>query len=124
MRKLSLIFIIILIVSLPKMAKILKSSSQSSNDKSFKAVEDAYVKGFLRHYPVVNTYLGGAGLDPSLKEVDGMLRDHSQAAIEAEDKWLEATLKSLEKFDSKALSPGESIDRDVAVAQIRFLIHQ
>ncbi|HZS48451.1 MAG TPA: DUF885 domain-containing protein, partial [Blastocatellia bacterium] len=124
MRKLSLIVIIVVAAFIPKVAHSMKSSGQSSDAQSFKAVEDTYVKGFLRHYPVVNTYLGGAGLDPSLIEVDGMLRDHSQAAIDAEDKWLESTLKSFEKFDSKSLSPSESIDRDVAIAQIRFLLHQ
>ena len=46
-------------------------------DQAFKDVHDKYVVEFLRRNPTVNTYLGGAGLDPSLKDVDGRLRDHS-----------------------------------------------
>src|SRR5215207_7351443 len=52
-------------------------------DAAFKTIHDRYVVEFLRRNPSVNTYLGGAGLDPSLKEVDGRLRDHSSAALEA-----------------------------------------
>ena len=51
-----------------------------SGDAAFKTIHDKYVVEFLRRNPTVNTYLGGAGLDPSLKEVDGRLRDHSAAA--------------------------------------------
>ncbi len=72
----------------------------------------------------VNTYLGGAGLDPSLREVDGRLRDNSAAALEAEDRWLEETQKSLEATaPANALAP-RRIDREVALAQVKFLIHQ
>ena len=40
-----------------------------------------YVVEFLRRNPTTNTYLGGAGLDPSLRDVDGTLRDVSPQAI-------------------------------------------
>src|SRR5437764_8144538 len=53
-----------------------------SSDQAFKTAHDAYAREFLRRYPTVNTYLGGAGLDPALREVDGTLRDWSPAAIE------------------------------------------
>ncbi|MBV9492850.1 MAG: DUF885 domain-containing protein [Acidobacteria bacterium] len=79
-------------------------------------IVQAYVLDFLRHNPSVNTYLGGAGLDPSLQEVDGRLRDHSQAALDQEDKWLADTQQKLE-----AAAP--STDRDVALAQIRYQLH-
>lgn len=98
--------------------------SQASNDQTFKAVHDSYVKEFLRRNPTVNTYLGGAGLDASLREVDGSLRDHSVAALEAEDRWLSSTQKSLESIDPQTLSPNARINREVALAQIRFLLHQ
>jgi uncharacterized protein (DUF885 family) len=96
----------------------------ASGDANFKRIHDAYVREFLRRNPTVNTYLGGAGLDPSLREADGRLRDHSAAAIEAEDRWLADTQKSLEAAAPDTLSPALRIDREVALAQIRFLLRQ
>jgi uncharacterized protein (DUF885 family) len=96
----------------------------ADGDKDFKSLHDAYVVEFLRRFPVVNTYLGGAGLDPSLSEADGRLRDHSAAALEAEDRWLAETQKKFESIDPNTLSPARRIDREVALAQVRFLLHQ
>ena len=93
-------------------------------DQNFKRIHDAYVREFLRRNPTVNTYLGGAGLDPALREVDGQLRDHSAAAIEAEDKWLAETQKSVDAVSPDTLTPALRIDREVALAQIRFLLRQ
>jgi uncharacterized protein (DUF885 family) len=93
-------------------------------DQAFKTVHDKYVVEFLRRNPTVNTYLGGAGLDPSLRDVDGGLRDHSAAALEAEDRWLADAQKSFEGIDANTLSAPRRIDREVALAQIRFLLHQ
>src|SRR5215510_5928341 len=104
-----------------------KSTEQTMNnsgDSQLKKIHDAYVVEFLRRNPTVNTYLGGAGLDPSLKDVDGTLRDHSAAALEAEDRWLLDAQKDFEKVEANTLSPNRRIDRDVALAQIRFLVHQ
>jgi uncharacterized protein (DUF885 family) len=98
--------------------------SAGGGDQNFKKTHDAYVREFLRRNPTVNTYLGGAGLDPALREVDGQLRDHSAAAIEAEDKWLTETQKSLEGVAPDTLSPNLRIDREVALAQVRFLLRQ
>ena len=100
------------------------TTQSGSGDQAFKAVHDKYVVEFLRRNPTVNTYLGGAGLDPSLREVDGNLRDHSAAALEAEDRWLNDTQKSFEGIDPNTLSANRRIDREVALAQIRFLLHQ
>ncbi|HEV3468026.1 MAG TPA: DUF885 domain-containing protein [Pyrinomonadaceae bacterium] len=93
-------------------------------DAAFKAAHDRYVVEFLRRNPTVNTYLGGAGLDPSLREADGRLRDHSPAALAEEDRWLAETQKAFEATDAQSLSPARRIDREVALAQIRFLLHQ
>jgi uncharacterized protein (DUF885 family) len=100
------------------------SNTQASNDARFKAVHDKYVVEFLRRFPVVNTYLGGAGLDPSLKDVDGTLRDHSAAAIQDEDRWLNDTKSALEGIEPGTLTATHRIDRDVALAQVNFLLHQ
>ena len=58
-------------------------------EATLKTALSAYVVEFLRRNPTTNTYLGGAGLDPSLREVDGMLRDYSTTALTDEDSWLE-----------------------------------
>ncbi|HVF29150.1 MAG TPA: DUF885 domain-containing protein, partial [Pyrinomonadaceae bacterium] len=100
------------------------ASSPAAGDAAFKTIHDKYVVEFLRRNPTVNTYLGGAGLDPSLREIDGQLRDHSPAAIEAEDRWLNETQKAFESIDPNSLSATRRIDREVALAQIRFLLHQ
>jgi uncharacterized protein (DUF885 family) len=100
------------------------TASPAAGDAAFKTVHDKYVIEFLRRNPTVNTYLGGAGLDPSLGETDGQLRDHSPAAIEAEDRWLNETQKAIEGVDPNSLSAARRIDREVALAQIRFLLHQ
>jgi uncharacterized protein (DUF885 family) len=98
-------------------------AAAGSGDQAFKTIHDKYVIEFLRRNPSVNTYLGGAGLDPSLKEADGRLRDHSAAALAEEDRWLSDTQKSLEAVDPNSLTPARRIDRDVALAQIAYQLH-
>jgi uncharacterized protein (DUF885 family) len=98
--------------------------TEGAGDAGFKTAHDKYVVEFLRRNPTVNTYLGGAGLDPSLKEVDGRLRDHAAAALEQEDRWLTDSQKTFEAIDATSLSPTRRIDREVAIAQIKFQLHQ
>jgi uncharacterized protein (DUF885 family) len=105
-------------------SKTMEQTMNNSGDSELKRIHDAYVVEFLRRNPTVNTYVGGAGLDPSLKDVDGTLRDHSAGALEAEDRWLADAQKSFESVDANKLSANLLIDRDVALAQIRFLLHQ
>jgi uncharacterized protein (DUF885 family) len=99
-------------------------ASEGSGDAAFKKVHDEYVVEFLRRNPTVNTYLGGAGLDPKLREVDGALRDHSAAALQDEDRWLATTKQSVEGISADSLSSAQRINREVALAQINFLLHQ
>jgi uncharacterized protein (DUF885 family) len=99
-------------------------AAAGGGDAAFKTIHDKYVVEFLWRNPTVNTYLGGAGLDPSLKEVDGRLRDHSPSALAEEDRWLADTQKALQGVDPATLSPARRIDRDVALAQISFLLRQ
>ncbi|HEX7175336.1 MAG TPA: DUF885 domain-containing protein [Pyrinomonadaceae bacterium] len=101
-----------------------KTPVAGSGDAAFKEMHDNYVVNFLRRNPTVNTYLGGAGLDPSLSEADGRMRDHSPEALREEDRWLERALQQFERTDARTLSPARRIDREVAIAQLRFLIHQ
>src|SRR6184192_3722410 len=70
-----------------------------TGDQAFKTIHDKYVVEFLRRNPSVNTYLGGAGLDPSLREADGRLRDYSLAAIAKEDQWLRGLARTLTSYD-------------------------
>jgi uncharacterized protein (DUF885 family) len=92
-------------------------------DETVKSTINGYVLGFLARNPMINTYLGGAGLDPSLAAADGRLRDNSPAAIDEEDEWLRGLQRSLETAKPETLAPQTRIDRDVALAQIRFQLH-
>jgi uncharacterized protein (DUF885 family) len=99
------------------------SGDAGKGDANFTAIHDRYVREFLRRNPTVNTYLGGAGLDPALQDVDGRLRDHSANALAAEDRWLSETRSLLQAIKPESLSPTHRIDRDVALAQIEFQLH-
>jgi uncharacterized protein (DUF885 family) len=101
------------------------SSSQSeSSDAVLAHVLSGYVVDFLRRNPTTNTYLGGAAFDPSLRDVDGTLRDHSAEALEQEDIWLRSAQRAIEAVDPEPLSPSARIDREVALAQIQFMLRQ
>jgi uncharacterized protein (DUF885 family) len=100
------------------------SSGPGPGDAAFKTTLRAYVVEVLKRNPTTNTYLGGAGLDASLHDVDGMLRDHSAAALVDEDRWLADEQKTFEGISTASLSADARIDRDVALAQIAYVIHQ
>ena len=93
-------------------------------DEAFARTERAYVVYLLGEFPVVATYLGGSALDASLADVDARLRDYSPDAIAAEDARFAEFRKQFAGFDASTLSPRRRIDRDVAIAQIEFLLHQ
>lgn len=101
-----------------------QQTMNTTGDNEFKKIHDAYVVEFLRRNPTVNTYLGGSGFDASLKDVDGTLRDHSAAGLDAEDRWLADAQKSFDNVDPSTLSANRRIDREVALAQIRYLLRQ
>lgn len=112
------------VVAIPAAIDLLTQAAERSADKACRKIIDDYVREFLRRNPAVSTYRGGAGIDPALAELDGSLRDHSGPAIEAEDRWLSSTLESLERLAPAGLSPSLRTEREVALAQIRFLLHQ
>jgi uncharacterized protein (DUF885 family) len=95
-----------------------------AGDALVKQTLSRYVLEFLKRNPTTSTYLGGSGLDPALADVDGTLRDHSPAALEQEDRWLAITARELGAVNTSALTDAVRIDRDVAVAQTRFLLRQ
>jgi uncharacterized protein (DUF885 family) len=93
-------------------------------DAAYKRLEAQYVREFLRRHPVVSTYLGGSGLYPELARVDGMLRDWSPAAMAEEARFYRTIRDGLEKLDPSKLTAPRRIDRDVALHQIDFMLHQ
>src|SRR5262245_22275625 len=95
-----------------------------SADDEFAKLEHEYVVYFLSRFPVVATYLGGAAFDDSLKDIDGKLRDHSVDALKAEDAALQSFQQRFAALDETKLSPRRRIDRNVATAQIAFLLRQ
>lgn len=86
-------------------------------------MHDRYVREFLRRNPSVNTYLGGGGLDASLQETDGRLRDHSQKALAEEDRWLEDVQSRLSALDTSKLTESSRIDHNTMLAQVRYQLH-
>jgi uncharacterized protein (DUF885 family) len=105
----------------PKPAAV---TAPATGDPGFAALERKYVVYFMSRNPVVATYLGGSALDASLSTVDGRLRDHSEDALAEEDAQYEDFKKQFTALDVATLSPRRRIDRDVALAQIEFLLHQ
>jgi uncharacterized protein (DUF885 family) len=121
MRRWILMFCSLVLAACTQASRPLADSPQG--DAALEPVLHDYVIGFLQHYPVVNTYLGGAGLDPKLAAADGRLRDDSPTALEAEDRWLGGVLGKLHAIDPDRLSPDRRVDREVAIHQIRYMLH-
>jgi uncharacterized protein (DUF885 family) len=106
------------------LATLFLLAATASPDVAYKAIEGRYVREFLRRHPVVSTYLGGSGLDPSLSEVDGTLRDWSPKALESEARLYRGIAAELTGLAAGSLSPAHRIDRDVILHQIDFTLRQ
>ncbi len=100
----------------------LAQDSRSAPPRSFRAVRDDFVREFLRRHPVPCTYLGGEGLDPSLAEVNGRLRDWSAGALAEECGRFRGFLAEIDALDGARLDPDEGIDCEVMRAQLAFMI--
>jgi len=111
-------------VALLAQARKTAPAAKPSPDAPYKRLEAQYVREFLRRHPVVSTYLGGSGLYPELARADGMLRDWSPAAMAEEARVYAGIRDGLEKLDPARLTPPRRIDRDVALHQIDFMLHQ
>ena len=95
-----------------------------SADEKFAGVEHEYVTYVLGQFPVVATYLGGSAFDPSLRGIDGRLRDYSPAAMQKEDAQLAEFRARFAALAPAGLSARRRIDRSVALAEIAFLEHE
>ncbi len=95
-----------------------------SADEKFAGVEHEYVTYVLGQFPVVATYLGGSAFDPSLRGIDGRLRDYSPAALQKEDARLAEFRTRFAALAPANLSARRRIDRSVALAEIGFLLHE
>ena len=95
-----------------------------SPEQQFAALERRYVIFVLKRYPVVSTYLGGSEFDPGLADNDGRLRDASVDALKDEDTRLSEFREQFTGLEPNTLSPRRRIDRNVALAEIEFLLHQ
>ncbi|MBS0420455.1 MAG: DUF885 domain-containing protein [Proteobacteria bacterium] len=95
-----------------------------SPEQQFAALERRYVIFVLKCYPVVSTYLGGSEFDPTLADNDGRLRDYSADGVKDEDARLGEFRDQFTGLDPAALTPRRRIDRNVALAEIEFLLHQ
>ena len=95
-----------------------------SAEQQFGSLERRYVIFVLSRFPVVATYLGGSEFDPSLADNDGRLRDYSAEAIKDEDARLGEFREQFAALEPNSLSARRRIDRNVALAEIEFLLHQ
>ena len=97
---------------------------QANADATYRTLEHQYVVYFMSRFPVVATYLGGAAFDPALAGIDGKLRDCSPQALIEEDAELAKFHDRFTALAPETLSAQRRIDRDVALAEIEFLLHQ
>ncbi len=93
-------------------------------EQQFSALERRYVIFVLERYPVVSTYLGGSEFDRTLADNDGKLRDYSADSLKDEDAHLGEFRERFTALDPNTLAPRRRIDRNVALAEIEFLLHQ
>jgi uncharacterized protein (DUF885 family) len=97
---------------------------QANADATYRTLEHQYVVYFMSRFPVVATYLGGSAFDPALASIDGKLRDSSPQALIEEDAELAKFHDRFTALAPETLSARRRIDRDVALAEIEFLLHQ
>ena len=97
------------------------TTAASASDSAYQKIEREYVVAFLRRHPVVSTYLGGSGLDSSLAEVDGKLRNWAPEAIADEVNFYRGIAAKLAAVNPLELAPHQRIDRQIMLRQIAFM---
>lgn len=95
-----------------------------SKDAALAALRQEYFLATLRRYPVICTYLGGEAYDPSLAEVGGTLRSWTADAVTREVADLQKLIQALGALATEGLSDPARIDRDVMLAQARYLARE
>ncbi|HKT71831.1 MAG TPA: DUF885 domain-containing protein [Steroidobacteraceae bacterium] len=93
-------------------------------EDGIETLEHDYAVFVMERFPVVATYLGGSQFAPSLAHIDARLRDYSPAGLRHEAARLADFRERFMALDSTQLSAAQRIDRDVALAQIAFMLRQ
>jgi uncharacterized protein (DUF885 family) len=101
-----------------------RPSDGPGGSNSFVPIRDRYFLQFLQLNPVVATYLGGDGYNPSLATINGKLRDYRPEALAEERSFYGGVRDELGRLDRKSLSANDRIDYHVLQAQLAFLLHQ
>lgn len=99
-------------------------ASATGTDATFLSLRDEYFLRTLELNPVTSTYLGGDGYDPSLRDINGQLRDFSEQGLAAEARLYRSYRTRLDAFDLTRLDQTNRIDHAVMTAQLDFLLHQ
>ncbi len=90
----------------------------------FGALRNRYFVRVLALNPVTATYLGGDAYSPTLRAVNGRLRDYRPAALAAERAFYRETKRAWSAIRPAPLTPAERIDHAVMGAQLDFILHQ
>jgi uncharacterized protein (DUF885 family) len=91
---------------------------------AFAALRDRYFVRVLALNPVTATYLGGDAYSPTLRAINGRLRDYRPAALAAERAFYRDTLRAWQEIRPDTLSEAERIDHAVMGAQLAFILRQ
>ncbi len=90
-------------------------------DDGFVSIRNNYFRDQLALNPVTSTYLGGDGWDPSLRVLNGRLRDYSAGALADEAREYRKLDRAHGSIDAALLSPQRKVDHAVMEAQMAFL---
>ena len=96
----------------------------AQGQSSFGALRNRYFVRVLSLNPVTATYLGGDAYSPTLRAVNGRLRDYRPAALAAERAFYRETKRAWSAIRPASLTPAERIDHAVMGAQLDFILHQ
>ncbi|MBD0320454.1 MAG: DUF885 domain-containing protein, partial [Gemmatimonadetes bacterium] len=106
---------------LPNLERI---EAAAQGQTGFGALRNRYFVRVLALNPVTATYLGGDAYSPTLRAVNGRLRDYRPAALAAERAFYRETKREWSAIRPASLTPAERIDHAVMGAQLDFILHQ
>ena len=105
----------------PVLAACKLESRRELADGGWVTLRDRYFREQLELNPVTSTYLGGDGWDPTLRALNGRLRDYSPGALAEESRRYVSLERSHGTLDATLLTPQGRIDHAVMGAQMAFL---